>query len=220
MKTAQLETAENVITLTVEPRPPKPAAGYRQPFKIQPFSNPRTGSQSWRVTGSKRDGTRVRDNFSEQKAAECRQVELTMEYLARETDTAVRATKLTDTQLRLAETAFTRLDTDQEIMLAVDHWLKHGKEHHVQSTVRIDEAVEQFKEWLTRQPENELSRRSKSNLRLRVNLFANSIGNLDRKSGVLVPLVAVDEQAAVTASCDHYQLQRGKLPEDAIGGCA
>jgi integrase len=175
MKTAQLETAENVITLTVEPRPPKPVPAYRQPFKIQPFTNPRTGSQSWRVTGSKRDGTRVRENFTEQKAAECRQVELTMEYLARETETAVRATKLTDTPLRLAETGFARLEADEELMLAIDHWLRHGRQNAVAESPKLDDAYTQFKTWLegcTLRP------RTKANLRTRVNVFINSIGNL------------------------------------------
>src|SRR2546430_852428 len=66
-------------------------------FKIVPFLN-RTGSQSWRVSGVKRDGTRVRENFSDPKGAHCRLIELEGEYLGRASeDTALRATRLTDT---------------------------------------------------------------------------------------------------------------------------
>ncbi len=46
-----MATAENVIPFTASP-PPRPRA-HRQRFKIQAFTNPRTGSQSWRVTGIK-----------------------------------------------------------------------------------------------------------------------------------------------------------------------
>ena len=50
---------------------------YREPFKIKSFVNPRTGSHSWRVDGFTRDRTRIRENFADLKAAECRRVELT-----------------------------------------------------------------------------------------------------------------------------------------------
>jgi integrase len=181
-------TAENVIPLAIQPTPPKPAPQHRQRFKIQPFANPRTGTQSWRVTGMKRDGTRVRENFVEQQAAECRQVELTTEWLARQTDTAIRATKLTDTQLRLAESAFARLDADHEISLAVEHWLKHGKALSVAESPRLDDAFAQFAGkfdesvsawvggWLD--AECKLRDLSKKNLRRRVNVFVNSVPNM------------------------------------------
>jgi len=180
MKTATVQTPENVITLTVEPRPKKVSAPLRQRFKIKPFTN-RTGTQSWRVAGIKRDGSRIRENYSEQKAAQCRQLELETEFLARESDTAIRATKLTDTQLRIAETAFNLLEDDSELLLATRYWLSDGKQRHRpdRPSVRLDEAVSQFTEWLARQPDNEMSRRTKKNLRLRVSLFANSLPNLE-----------------------------------------
>ena len=168
-------TADNVIPLAQPVPEKKQSASYREPFKLQTFTN-RGGSESWRVTGMKRDGTRVRENYQDLKFAECRKVELTTEWLARHTDTAIRATKLTDTQLRVAEAAYLRLDADHELMLAVEHWLKHGRQNAVADSPRLDEAVESFKQWLDATPT--LRERTKSNLRLRVNVFANSIGNL------------------------------------------
>ena len=151
--------------------------GPRQRFKIIPFIN-RTGTKSWRVSGIKRDGTRVRENFGDVQAAQCKQVELQTEWLAQRTDTSIRATKLTETQLRLAENAFTRLgiEADHELLLAVDHWLRHGRAQSVIESPRLDDAFSEFKVWLdgtvTLRP------RSKGNLRVRVNVFANSVQNL------------------------------------------
>jgi integrase len=166
---------DNILPLPTPTGAQKRNGGYREPFKLQTFTN-RGGSESWRVTGMKRDGTRVRENHADLKFAECRKVELTTEWLARETDTAIRATKLTDTQLRMAEAAYLRLDADHELMLAVEHWLKHGRQNAVAESPRLDEAVEAFKQWLDSTPT--LRDRTKANLRLRVNVFANSIGNL------------------------------------------
>jgi len=170
-----METAENIIPLAVQPKAARPSP-LRQRFKIQPFANPRTGSQSWRVMGMKRDGSRVRENFTDQQAAECRQVELTTEWLARHTDTTVRATKLTDTQLKLAETAFIRLDADQDLILAVEHWLKHGRQHAVAESPRLDDAFELYGKWLA--TESKLRELSRANLRRRVNVFVNSVPNM------------------------------------------
>lgn len=173
-KKATEATAENVLTLTIAPKP-KPTF-HRQRFKIQDFTNKATGSKSYRVTGYKLDGSRIRENYAELKAAQCRQVELETEHLARQTETAIRATKLTETQLRLAEACFMRLDADEELSLAVDYWRTHGKQHAVAESPRLDEAVAEFEKWLEATPA--LRDRSKNSLRLRVNVFANSVGNM------------------------------------------
>jgi integrase len=146
---------------------------YREPFKIRPFVN-HAGSESWRVDGRKRDGTRVRENFADLKRAEARKLELTTEWLARETDTALRATKLTDVQVKLAEVAFVRLDRDEELMLAVEHWLKHGRAVAVAESPRLDAAFDRFKAWLETEDLRELS---KANLRRRVGIFVNGTAN-------------------------------------------
>src|ERR1044071_6799470 len=135
--TIEAFSPKNVIQLAVSP---KTISRYREPFKIKPFTNPRTGTQSWRVDGSKRDGTRIRENFVNLQAAEARKLALTTEWLARESETALRATKLTDAQIKLAEIAFMRLDSDDELLLAIDHWLKHGRQTAVSESPRIDEA--------------------------------------------------------------------------------
>lgn len=144
-------------------------------FKLQPFLN-RAGSRSWRVSGTKRDGTRIRENFKDEKAAQHRQIELEAEFVAKHQDSALRATRLTDTQVKLAETAFAKLDNDDDILFAVDYWRKHGKQHAVAESPRLDDAVKAFTEWLDTTPM--LRDQTKVNLRVRVKVFANSIGNV------------------------------------------
>lgn len=162
----------NVIPLGIE-KPKKVAVNSR--FRILEFVNP-SGSTAWRVTGSKRDGKQVRENFKDLPSAQCRQVELETEYLRGHTETAIRATKLTPEQLQLAEVAFIKLGDDwMRILDAVDHWKKHGNQSLGESP-RIDDAVTQFAEWLKKT--DELRDRTKDNLRVRVTVFANSIGNV------------------------------------------
>jgi hypothetical protein len=126
MECQSLATAANIIPLEIKPRVAKPELPAR--FKIQSFTNPRTGNQSWRVTGMKRDRKRVRENFADQKAAQCRQVALATEFLTGQRETTVQATKRTETQIRLAEAAFIRLENEQDLPHAVEYWLKHGKQ--------------------------------------------------------------------------------------------
>src|SRR5260221_405054 len=124
----------------------------RNRFRVLPYTNSRTGSQSWHVTGTKRDGTRIRENFAKVEDAQCRQIELEGEFLARQTDTTLRATRLTDTQIHLAELAFSKLSDDVDLPRAVDNWLEHGKQHNVAESPRLDEAVGRFKAWLDGEP--------------------------------------------------------------------
>jgi len=152
-------------------------------FKIVPFINPRTGSKLFRVTGSKRNGERVRENFADHEAVECRRIELETESLGTQTETAIRATKLTESQLRTAESCYNRLEADHELALAVKLWLRDGKQRRVVESPRIDDAVAKFKPWLDGEAENgngicTLRQPSRQGLRVRVDIFANSIGNL------------------------------------------
>ncbi len=142
-------------------------------FKLQEFVNPRTGSKSWRVSGTRRDGSRIRENFPDPKSAQCRQVELEAEFLSRAPDDpTLRATKLTDVQLRIAEAVFPLLKDDNELVSAVDHWRKHGQQHTVSESPRLDEAVKQFLAWLD--GDKAMREISKRNLGIRVNIFAGS----------------------------------------------
>src|SRR5512139_3501985 len=111
----------NIITLSIQPKPRIPAKEAPQPFRIITFKNA-SGTESFRVTGHKRDGKRIRENFAELIAAQARQSELTLEWLQNAPpETAARATKLTDDQLRAAEAAFLRIPTPEELLSAVDH---------------------------------------------------------------------------------------------------
>lgn len=173
-KTAGGDDATNVLPLPLPKPQRKRPNGHRERFRIIPFTNA-TKTQSWRVTGTNREGKQIRENFAELKAAQCRQVELNLEYLQQRTETQIRATTLSDPQLRIAEAAFMRLPVPEEMLLAVDSWLKHGKQNTVAESPRIDEAVTKFKTWLDG---SKLRERTRSNLKVRVDLFANSIGNL------------------------------------------
>ncbi|HZR17968.1 MAG TPA: hypothetical protein VFE51_11665 [Verrucomicrobiae bacterium] len=171
-------TANNVIQLGVEAKPKAvlPPA-QKQRFKIIDFKN-NGGTKSFRVIGTNRQGKQIRENFADLKAAQCRQVELMADFLGRQgEDTSLRATTLSPERLRIAEACFVRLDADDDMYLAVDHWLKHGKANAVLESPRLDKAVEEFNEWLSGQ-DCTLRKRTKGNLRLRVGIFGNSVPNL------------------------------------------
>jgi len=157
----------------------------KQRFKIITYDNPRTDSVSWRVTGTKRDGSRVRENFTREHDAKCRHVELEAEFLTRETETNLRATSLTDVQVKLAEMSFRRLADDADLPRAVDFWLKQGRRNSVATeSPRLDEAIKQFTAWLDGAKDSTgngictLRDFSRRGLRNRVAIFGNSIGNL------------------------------------------
>src|SRR5687768_15361063 len=78
----------------------------RGQFKVVEYANELGGSTSWRVTGTKPDGTRVRENYADQAAALGRKQELETEALNGETaGPKARVTRLTPEQLADAETA-------------------------------------------------------------------------------------------------------------------
>jgi integrase len=174
LETTEQPTVENIVPLTLAPKPRPATTEHRTKFNILEFTN-RSGSQSWRVSGYKRDGSRVRENFSSVEAAQCRQMDLESEYLQRQTETAVRATKLSDEQIRLAETAFAKLDSNDELLSCVDYWLKHGRANAVPESPLLDEAVPQFLSWVE---SSNLRPTTKNSLRIRLNVFANSVPNL------------------------------------------
>jgi len=65
-------------------------------FKILRFTNPRTGTASWRVTGTRRNGERIRENFVDAQEAQFRYTELEGEFHAANGTAALRATRLND----------------------------------------------------------------------------------------------------------------------------
>jgi integrase len=124
-----------------------------------------------------RDGKYVRQNFNDLKEAQLRQIELEADYHSRKPgEGALRSTKLTDTQLRIAEVAFVKLDHDEDLLIAVGDWIRNGRRKVAMvESPRLDDAIKKFKTWLDETPT--LRKRTKTNLRLRVDVFANSTGN-------------------------------------------
>lgn len=143
---------------------------------MQEYVNPRTGSSSWRVAGTKRDGTRIRENYSDADAASKRQLALEAEWHAKETASELRATRLTDAQVGIAEAVFKLVDNDEDALTAVQYWLRTGKSLAVNESPRLDAAFDEFTTWLEAQ---DLRPRTRENLDNRVGMFVNSTPNLD-----------------------------------------
>jgi integrase len=145
-------------------------------FKILPFTNPRTGTASWRVTGTRRNGERIRENFADAQEAQFRHTELEGEFHATNGVAALRATRLTDEQVGLAEAAFKRLERDADLITAVDHWLRTGKPASLKESPRLDEALVAYTAWL--ETTTELRDLTKNHLRSRLTHFVRNTGNV------------------------------------------
>lgn len=145
-------------------------------FKILSFTNPRTRTTSLRVTGTRRNGERIRENFARAEDAQFRQTALEAEFHAANGVAALRATRMTDEQVGIAEAAFKRLEQDGDLLIAVDHWLRTGKPKSVKESPRLDEASKVFLEWL--KTTTELRPKTKENLRGRVSHFVNNTTNV------------------------------------------
>ena len=145
-------------------------------FKILPYQNPRTGTKSWRVTGTRRNGERIRENYADAQEAQFRHTELEGEFHAANGVAALRATRLTDEQVGIAEAAFKRLERDEDLMTAVDHWLRTGKPASVQESPRLEDAFKVWSEWA--QATTELRVKTKENIRYRLQHFIKRVGNM------------------------------------------
>lgn len=175
---------ENIVTLPDHRlgRIPKPenatAATHRQRFRILEFKNA-GGSTAYRVQGMTREGKYIRQNYADLKEAQCRQIELEAEFHKRKPeDPSIRATRLSDTQLRIAEAAFIRLDADEEMLLAINHWIERGRKAAVVAeSPRLDAAAKEFSDWVN-SPQCPMREQTKHGLLIRVNIFANSTKNL------------------------------------------
>ncbi|MBN8460917.1 MAG: hypothetical protein J0M04_24060, partial [Verrucomicrobia bacterium] len=73
-------------------------------FRIVEFTNP-TGTKSWRVTGSKSDGTRIRKNFSRKAEAAQEVADLESELLGQPVAQKSQRTKLSTDEIAEAEAA-------------------------------------------------------------------------------------------------------------------
>jgi len=104
-------------------------------FRIVEFVNP-SGDTAVRVTGYKPDGARVRENFKTLEEAIGRRAELDIEAANIVTTTATRmkATRLTDEQIKSAESVFARIG-DHSLDDIADFFLKNYREPVRQTTV-------------------------------------------------------------------------------------
>lgn len=173
-KTADLP-AGNIVQLEIVKRRKTARVALNERFTLQTFSN-RGGTFAWRVSGYMRDGTRIRENFADEQAARCRRIELESEFHAGQTETAMRATKLTHEQVQLAEVAIIKLGEDWLRLLdAVDHWKRSGKSKANAESPRLDDAVDQYLAWLAASPLRDATKR---HWRIRMTLFKNTTRNL------------------------------------------
>ena len=148
----------------------------KQRFRILPYTNPRTGTSSWRVTGTRRNGERIRENFADAAEAQYRHTELEAEFHATNGVAALRATRLTDEQVGVAEAAFKRLERDEDLLTAVDHWLRTGKPATIKESPRLDDALKAYEEWL--ETTTDLRPITKGHLRRRVGHFVRNVANV------------------------------------------
>jgi integrase len=149
---AAVETSgQNIITLpeTKAKKTRKRSTRLKARFSVVPFTNS-SRTVSYRINGKMPDGSRVRENFKDQAAAEARRLELEMEFRKKlPTDNLMlRATELNDAQLRIAELGFRRLPTPDDMTLAIDLWLKSGKPAQTKESPRLDTAVNDYLEFL------------------------------------------------------------------------
>lgn len=157
-------------------------------FKILPFINKLTGSQSWRVTGTKRGGERIRENFAREQDARNKQVELEAEFLQGQTETMLRSTKLSEPQVRVAEAIFALLPDPEQVRDRFMRFLSNGLATSpamaTGAAPLIDDAFKDFEKWLDGEPDAsgnnicKLREPSRLALRSRVGAFKSGIGKV------------------------------------------
>jgi integrase len=101
---------------------------------------------------------------------------LESEFHAADGVAALRATRLTDDQVAIAEAAFKRLDRPEDLITAVDHWLRTGRPSAVADSPRLDDALKLYNEWLA--VTTELRPLTKGRMRRQVRHFVNQAGNM------------------------------------------
>jgi integrase len=100
----------------------------KERFHISHFTNP-SGETVFRVAGYKPDGARVRENWKTEEEAIGRKAELDIEAANIKTATATRlkATRLSDDEIRLAEAIFTKAN-GKPVMAIFDCGLEHYRD--------------------------------------------------------------------------------------------
>lgn len=95
-------------------------------YQISKFDNPNK-STSYRVTGTKFDGTRVRENFKTEVEALARKQQLEVEALNFVPEKRITTTRLTPAQEALAERAFAELG-DRDLMFVIRYFRENYRE--------------------------------------------------------------------------------------------
>lgn len=109
-------------------------------FEVKEIETAR-GQQRWQVSGYKPDGTRVRVRFDTVEEAQGKKSELEIEALNLQNTFTLRRTRLTDTQLLEAESAYARLD-GLSLTTVVECGLRHYQARL--TTVTVEAATKTF----------------------------------------------------------------------------
>ena len=140
----------------------------RANFRITPFTN-KSGSESFRVTGTAPDGKRIRENFQTREEATGRRQELEIEGMNQKPEARLKQTKLSPEQIIDAEHAFSEIGTAEfTLVQAVKFYCENYRPPQVE--VSLADAVSEF----LRVKEAERARSETiNNLRFRLNPFVN-----------------------------------------------
>jgi integrase len=155
-------------------------------FKISTFINKLTGSQSYRVSGTKRNGERIRLNYAREQDARNKQVELEAEFLQGQSETMLRSTKLTEPQVKVAEAIFALLPDAEQVRDRFMRFLQNGAATAPAAGAAplIDDAFKEFEKWLDGEPDASgnnictLSEPYRKDLRSRVGAFKSAMGKV------------------------------------------
>jgi integrase len=116
----------------------------RGQFQIAEFKNPNK-STSWRVTGTKPNGERVRENFKTEAEALGRKQELEIEASNFEPDHRIATTRLTPGQIAAAESAFGRLE-ERKFPLSLEQVIDFAFENYREAVkqITLKDALDEF----------------------------------------------------------------------------
>src|SRR5579862_1470780 len=157
----------------------------RGKFRITDFENPSKATVH-KVSGTKMDGTRVRENFKTHDEALARKQQLEVEATNDETAGRMVFTKLTPQQVNLAEAAFERLDEDAEMAGAVEWWITEGRSKALAVSPPLTQAITEFRTWLD-SAGCSLRKDTKQNYKIRVDLFAKSRAAFGKRVHEITP---------------------------------
>ena len=170
----------------------------KERFHITRFINP-SGQAVFRLGGYKPDGTRVRENHKTQEEAVGRKSELDIEVVNIVTTTATRmkATRLTDDQIKAAERVYARIG-DHSLDEMADYFLKNYREPVRQMTVAG--AFELF-----------IADRKKQNRR------PDTLRNLNGRVGMFSRLHGTKDVSEITFDdCRDFVFREGTSPRNQI----